>query len=111
MRYNEEGGNGVLWFLAGVSFGAAVALLYAPRSGRVTRRYLSRKASKAQHFVSDRAEDARDFVSEPRTRATSFPTEPRTRATSFPTGGMNSTTAAGKWWTGAGNSWKMPQSW
>ena len=64
MGYDEEGGNGVLWFFAGASFGAAVALLYAPHSGRVTRRYLSRKASKAQYFVSDKAEDARDFVSD-----------------------------------------------
>jgi gas vesicle protein len=30
------------WFLAGVVVGAAAALLYAPQSGRVTRKYIGR---------------------------------------------------------------------
>ncbi len=33
----------VLWFVAGAAVGASVALLYAPQSGRVTRRIITRK--------------------------------------------------------------------
>ena len=34
----------VLWLLAGLGLGAGVALLFAPKSGREARRYLSRLA-------------------------------------------------------------------
>ncbi len=37
MGYRDEGGSRVRWFLAGVGFGAPLAMLYAPRSGRYTR--------------------------------------------------------------------------
>ncbi len=60
MGYKDEGGSRVRWFLAGVSFGAPLAMLYAPRSGRITRRYLSRKANKGRHFVSDRGHELYD---------------------------------------------------
>lgn len=40
----------------GVSLGAAVGLLYAPRSGRVTRRFVRSKANYAAHAVKDRGE-------------------------------------------------------
>ena len=38
----------------GVGLGAAVGLLYAPRSGRVTRRYVRLKANSAKYAVRDR---------------------------------------------------------
>jgi gas vesicle protein len=38
---DEQDDNGRLaWFLAGAAIGAAVALLYAPKSGKDTRKYL-----------------------------------------------------------------------
>jgi gas vesicle protein len=44
-------GTKVSFFLAGVGIGAAVALLFAPKSGEETRKYLA-----------DRANDSRDYV-------------------------------------------------
>lgn len=38
----ENNSSSVSWFLAGVAVGAAAALLYAPQSGRVTRKYIGR---------------------------------------------------------------------
>jgi len=38
----DNSSNSVGWFLAGVAVGAAAALLYAPQSGRVTRKYIGR---------------------------------------------------------------------
>ncbi len=64
MGYRDKGGSRARWFLAGLGFGVPLAMLYAPRSGRDTRRYFSRKANKARHFVSDKAEETRDFVSD-----------------------------------------------
>jgi gas vesicle protein len=46
-----------LWFLAGTAVGASVALLYAPKSGRETRRYLGRKARQSREAVSDMSRD------------------------------------------------------
>jgi gas vesicle protein len=38
---NDQGASRLAWFLTGAVIGATVALLYAPSSGRDTRRYLS----------------------------------------------------------------------
>lgn len=48
---HDNGGNGFLWFLAGLGIGAAVGVLYAPKPGRETR-----------ELIRDRAEDGRDYV-------------------------------------------------
>lgn len=44
----------------GVGLGAAVGLLYAPRSGRVTRRFVRLKANSAKVAVRDRGMQLRD---------------------------------------------------
>ena len=49
-----ESSGGFLWFLAGAAIGAAVAILYAPKSGKSTRDLLSQKTQKT-------AERTRDF--------------------------------------------------
>ena len=49
-----ESSGGFLWFLAGVAIGAAVAILYAPKSGKDTRDLLSQK-------TQETAERTRDF--------------------------------------------------
>jgi gas vesicle protein len=38
----------VVWFVAGAAIGAAIALLYAPASGEVTRRKLRRTAEEGR---------------------------------------------------------------
>jgi gas vesicle protein len=39
------------WFIAGIGLGAAVALLYAPKSGKDTRKYLGRTAQDSRDAV------------------------------------------------------------
>jgi len=40
----DEGSSRFAWFLTGAVVGVAVALLYAPKTGRETRQYLSDKS-------------------------------------------------------------------
>jgi gas vesicle protein len=57
---DRNGGGGVLWFLAGLGIGAAVAILYAPQSGNETREILMAKAEEGRDYVRKRARDARE---------------------------------------------------
>jgi gas vesicle protein len=41
------------WFLAGACIGAAVAVLYAPKSGKQTRQYLGGKVQQSKDAVAD----------------------------------------------------------
>jgi gas vesicle protein len=41
------------WFLAGACIGAAVAVLYAPKSGKQTRQYLAGKVQQSKEAVAD----------------------------------------------------------
>lgn len=49
----EDNSNKAVWFLTGVAIGAAVALLYAPASGEVTRRRIARKAGEGKDVLSE----------------------------------------------------------
>jgi len=57
---DRNGGGGVLWSLAGLGIGAAVAILYAPQSGNETREVLMAKAEEGRDYVRKRARDARE---------------------------------------------------
>ena len=46
-------GNNIAWFLTGAFIGAAVAILYAPKSGKETRQYLSEKVQQSKDAVTD----------------------------------------------------------
>ena len=45
---------------AGLGLGAAIALLYAPRSGKVTRRYVRSKATQGVRLVREQGEQFKD---------------------------------------------------
>ncbi len=47
-----------IWFLAGMAIGAGVAILFAPKSGRETRRYISDKANDSAEYVADKGRRA-----------------------------------------------------
>jgi gas vesicle protein len=49
-------------FLIGLALGAAAALLFAPRSGRATRRDIRRRALRVRRAAERAATDARDGV-------------------------------------------------
>ena len=59
-------GSILLAFILGAVSGAAVALLYAPASGRETREYLGEKAGEARARAADAAARGRDVISQGR---------------------------------------------
>ena len=56
----EEDVRSLVWFLAGLGVGVAVALLFAPQSGRDTRRMLARTAERSKDYLSESAEDLKE---------------------------------------------------
>jgi gas vesicle protein len=42
-----------IWFFAGAAIGATLALLYAPQSGRATRRIIGRKTREGREAMAD----------------------------------------------------------
>ena len=59
-------GNILLAFILGAVSGAAVALLYAPATGRETREYLGDKAAEARAKAADAAAKGRDALNQGR---------------------------------------------
>ncbi|MBN9661535.1 MAG: YtxH domain-containing protein [Acidobacteria bacterium] len=53
----EENSGKALWFVAGVAVGATIALLFAPSSGRVTRRRIGRAAERGRDSLADTGRD------------------------------------------------------
>jgi gas vesicle protein len=60
-----QGSNRVAWFLVGAVIGAGAAILYAPRSGRDTRDFLTRRTQEGAGAVEATSRDlvdrSRDF--------------------------------------------------
>jgi gas vesicle protein len=57
---DNDGGSGFLWFLAGLGIGAAVGILYAPKSGGELRAQLREVAEDSGNVVRERARQARE---------------------------------------------------
>jgi gas vesicle protein len=55
-----------LAFILGAVSGAAVALLYAPASGRETREYLGEKARESKERANEAAERGREIIKQGR---------------------------------------------
>jgi len=68
MSRDEGAGAGsiLLAFILGAVSGAAVALLYAPASGRQTREYLGEKADEARAKAAEAAARGRDALNQGR---------------------------------------------
>jgi gas vesicle protein len=66
----QEDGSGagsiLLAFILGAVSGAAVALLYAPASGRETRDYLGEKARESKERAAKAAEKSREMINQGR---------------------------------------------
>jgi gas vesicle protein len=60
------GGSVLLAFILGAVSGAAVALLYAPGSGRETRDYLGERAREGRERAAGAAERSREIVNQGR---------------------------------------------
>ena len=53
----EEGTNRLAWFLTGLVIGATVAVLYAPKSGKDTRQFLTEKTQQSKEAVTETGKD------------------------------------------------------
>jgi len=47
----------VMWLLIGAAAGAGIALLYAPKTGKDTRRLIRRRAEDARDALTEKGED------------------------------------------------------
>ncbi|MBZ5525227.1 MAG: YtxH domain-containing protein [Acidobacteriia bacterium] len=61
---DRESSNSIMWFLAGLGFGALLGVLYAPRSGRETREALRNTADEGREFLKNRSREAREAMGE-----------------------------------------------
>lgn len=50
----------LVWFIAGAAIGASLALLYAPQTGRDTRRLIARKSRQGREAVAEAGRDLAD---------------------------------------------------
>ena len=61
---DDDSSSGLMWFLTGALIGATVAILYAPKSGKDTRRYLSDKAQQGKDAIAESSGDVVDASKE-----------------------------------------------
>jgi gas vesicle protein len=52
-----QAASNIAWFLTGAFIGAAAAILYAPQSGKETRKYLSDKTQAGREAVGSATQD------------------------------------------------------
>lgn len=57
---DNDYGDKAVWFLAGIAIGATIALLYAPNSGEVTRRKISRRTQESRDALMESGKDMLD---------------------------------------------------
>ena len=57
---HEEATNTLGWFLAGAVIGAAVAILYAPQSGKDTRQFIADTTQKGKDAVVESSQNVVD---------------------------------------------------
>jgi gas vesicle protein len=56
----RDNGMHLVWFTAGAAIGATIALLYAPQTGRDTRRLLGKKTRQGREALADAGGDLAD---------------------------------------------------
>jgi gas vesicle protein len=59
-RNEEQGVSTIAWFLTGAIVGATAAVLFAPKSGKETRQYISDKAQVGREAVETASQDIVD---------------------------------------------------
>ena len=59
-KENNEGVSCITWFITGAVIGAAVAVLYAPKSGKETRKYIAERAQQGREAVGNVGENIAD---------------------------------------------------
>ena len=64
--------SNVAFFAAGVGVGAAIAILYAPKSGKETRRLIAQKAGEGMDYLESRGKELRNQAGEAVDRGKEF---------------------------------------
>jgi gas vesicle protein len=57
---DEQGSNRIAWFLTGALVGVTIAMLYAPKSGKHTRDFISDKTQQGKDAVAGTGKDIAD---------------------------------------------------
>jgi gas vesicle protein len=78
-RYDDDV-RSLVWFMAGMGVGAAVALLYAPRTGKETRKIITKAAGRGREFIEDQAEAVKERAGAVRERAADLGADLRDRS-------------------------------
>jgi len=60
----NNGASKIAFLLAGMGIGAVLALLFAPKSGKETRDYLTQKAEEGRDYVTAKGRDLRKQAEE-----------------------------------------------
>jgi gas vesicle protein len=60
----DQSASRVAWFVTGAVIGAAVAILYAPKSGRDTRKYIAEKTQQGREAVGSASDNLVDTSKE-----------------------------------------------
>jgi len=55
---NSNSSERLMWFVAGMAVGAALGLLFAPKSGEELRRLIGEKAGEGRDYLKDAGRDA-----------------------------------------------------
>ncbi len=63
MRENfRDGGSRIGFFVCGALAGAAIGLLFAPKSGRESRKFIAEQARQGKDYVTEKARQGTDYV-------------------------------------------------
>ena len=60
----DNGGVKFFYFMAGVSIGALIGILFAPQSGEQTREIIAGKASEGREFLINKTRELREQATE-----------------------------------------------
>jgi gas vesicle protein len=60
MDMARDNGSHLVWFTAGAAIGATIALLYAPQTGKDTRRFITRKTRHSREMLAEAGGDLAD---------------------------------------------------
>lgn len=65
-----NGGDKLLYFIAGAGIGAVLGLLFAPKSGRETREIIARTANDGRDFLTSKVNEGRQYIDDSKRKVT-----------------------------------------